>query len=238
MSVLQKLHSAAETESDLALVTLAIAAIFFCMRSCEYLKTPRNEEKRTKLLRVKNFRFFTKSGEMIPQSSSTLTAADCVCVTFENQKNGEKHESVTIHNTDDKVLCPVISWASTVKRILSYPGASCDSPINTYVAGKKNFQFTSNNMIAALRTSVQSMPEANLGFVASEIGTHSIRSGGAMAMCLIKESDFMIKLLGRWKSDSFLKYIRKQIKQLSQHISKRMLTVEHFNHITAAPLQN
>ena len=235
MSVLRKLHSSSSTQSESALATMAIGAIFFCMRSCEYLKTPKNEEKRTKLLKVKNFRFFTETGQLIQHISPELASADCVCVTFENQKNGGKYESVTIHKTEDKVLCPVIAWATTVKRILGYPGESDQSPINTYITGNNKFQFSSSNMIAALRTTVENMPEANLGFVAKEIGTHSIRSGGAMAMCLIKESDFMIKLLGRWKSDSFLKYIRKQIKQLSQHISKRMLAVEHFNHITAAP---
>ena len=45
MSVLRKLHEAATTASDKALATLAIGAIFFCMHLCEYLKTPKHEEK-------------------------------------------------------------------------------------------------------------------------------------------------------------------------------------------------
>jgi hypothetical protein len=75
------------------------------------------------------------------------------------------------------------------------------------------------------------MDEIQLGFQANEIGTHSIRSGGAMAMKLSGAEDSTIRLIGRWKSDSFLKYIRKQIQQFSSNISSRMLDHEHFTHI-------
>ena len=75
------------------------------------------------------------------------------------------------------------------------------------------------------------MDSKTLGFEAHKIGTHSIRSGGAMAMKLSGAEDSTIMLIGHWKSDSFLKYIRKQILQFSSHILRRMLAHEHFTHI-------
>ena len=35
---------------------------------------------------------------------------------------------------------------------------------------------------------------------------------------------FMIMLIGRWSSDAFMRYIRKQIKEFSQDVSQKMIT--------------
>jgi len=46
---------------------------------------------------------------------------------------------------------------------------------------------------------------------------------GAMAMYLNGVPVFTIMLIGRWKSDGVLRYIRKQVLQLSNGVSTRML---------------
>ena len=38
----------------------------------------------------------------------------------------------------------------------------------------------------------------------------------------------LIMLIGRWSSDAFLRYIRKQVEQFSQHVAKQMLTFRSF----------
>ena len=75
------------------------------------------------------------------------------------------------------------------------------------------------------------MPDFNLGFDSKEVGTHSIRSVGAMALCLAEVETYMVKIIGRWKSDCFMKYIRKQIQQFTSGITERMIQREHFNHV-------
>lgn len=67
-----------------------------------------------------------------------------------------------------------------------------------------------------------------LGFHASDIGLHSARSGAAMAMYLAGVPVYTIMLLGRWSSDAFLRYIRKQVKEFSDGVSSKMLTSEDF----------
>jgi hypothetical protein len=42
------------TETDKTIVLLSIGAAFFAMRSCEYSQVPRREQKRTKLLCLRN----------------------------------------------------------------------------------------------------------------------------------------------------------------------------------------
>jgi hypothetical protein len=63
---------------------------------------------------------------------------------------------------------------------------------------------------------------------------YSIRSGAAMAMYLDDIQITTIKLLGCWKSDAFLSYIRKQVEQFSTDISARMLLHENFTHVPLA----
>jgi hypothetical protein len=79
-----------------------------------------------------------------------------------------------------------------------------------------------------LRLAATAVGPASLGFTAKEIGLHSARSGAAMAMYLAHIPVFTIMLLGRWSSDAFLRYIRKQVKEFSNGISTKMITKEHF----------
>jgi hypothetical protein len=73
--------------------------------------------------------------------------------------------------------------------------------------------------------------EACPGIAKHELGTHSIRSGTAMAMYLGECPVYTIMLIGRWSSDAFLWYIRKQVMKFSRNVSKRMLTFQTFQHI-------
>ena len=200
------------------------------MRSCKYSKVPDWKDKRTSLLCLRNFRFFKDNKEITNNPSITHTA-DCVSITFELQKNQEKHETVTQDRNEDSLLCPVKAWAKVFNRVSKYKHSTSNTPINILQKDNKLYQITSKDNINFLRKTVRSMTDIDLGFEPNEIGTHSIRSGGAMAMKLANISDSTIRLIGRWKSDSFLKYIRIQIKQFSSQLSSRMLEHEHFTHI-------
>jgi hypothetical protein len=55
-----------------------------------------------------------------------------------------------------------------------------------------------------------------------------------MAMYLAAVPNFTIMLLGRWSSDAFLRYIRKQVKEFSSRISEKMIQNENFFTIPSA----
>ena len=78
---------------------------------------------------------------------------------------------------------------------------------NSFIINKKTYYITTNtNITKSLHSTVDStMTDFNLGlFESSEIGTHSICSGGAMAFFLLssKVVVFMVMIIGRWKSNS------------------------------------
>jgi hypothetical protein len=83
----------------------------------------------------------------------------------------------------------------------------------------------------AIRNAVGAISETRLGIKKEDVGTHLIRSGAAMAMYLGECPVFMIMLIGRWSSDAFLKYIRKQVMDFSQNVAKRMLACQNFRRI-------
>jgi hypothetical protein len=94
--------------------------------------------------------------------------------------------------------------------------------------------FTGTELLKKLRLAATAVGPDTLGFTAKEIGLHSSRSGAAMAMYLADISVFTIMLLGRWSSDAFLRYIRKQVKEFSNDVSSKMITKESFFTIPSA----
>jgi len=123
----------ASSHWDKAVSWLLIGAIFFAMRSCEYLeRNTKEENRRKKILRLKNIAF-KKNGGMVQHNDPHLAYSDLVIVTFEFQKNTKRDVQVPVHmfRTDDSVLNPVKAFAETVTRVWSYPGSTEDTKICT-----------------------------------------------------------------------------------------------------------
>ena len=80
-----------------------------------------------------------------------------------------------------------------------------------------------DDLLRCFRSVADTLGEDKLGYKSSEIGTHSMQSGAAMAMFLDNTPVFLIMLVGRWSSDAFLKYIRKQVLETCKGISSRMI---------------
>jgi hypothetical protein len=195
------------------------------MRSCEYLNV--RGTRRTKILSLKNIRFFKNKREL-HHHNPKLSEADTVSITFEYQKKDTKNDTITQHKSTDTLLCPVKIWAKIVKRIVNYPNTNPNTQVNTYFDNGKHYLITGSMLLKQLRRATSALGKDTLGFSADEIGLHSARSGAAMAMYLAKVPVFTIMLIGRWSSDAFLLYIRKQVQDFSKDISSKMIMNEHF----------
>ena len=224
-----KLYSNSKDPHAVAISQLIVGAFFFAMRSCEYSKTTSpTESKRTKIVSIGDIRFFRKS-KLVHHNDHTLIDADIVSITFRSQKNGEKNQTISIHKTNDLELCPVKIWASIVTRIRSYKIASDSSPVNCYLSHQGQIiQITSNQIRTKLRAAAASIGEDTLGFRIEDIGCHSLRSGSAMSMYLAKVPTTTIQLIGRWKSDAFIRYIREQVDCFTENVSAKMITIQNF----------
>jgi len=222
-----KLYFHQATPVDVCLGPLAILAFFFAMRSCEYLTI--TGERRTKLLRVQDLRFFQDRTD-ITHDHTTNHLADIICITFRDQKNGEKDEAITLSRTSDPIMCPVCQGACIVNKILNIPGTNTSSAINTYMSGTQTYTLKAETAIKRVRTLATTLGRDHLGYDPLDIGLHSIRSAAAMAMILSGVPNYMVMLIGRWKSDAFLIYIRKQVAEFTKTVSQKMITTTTFFH--------
>ena len=205
-------------------------AFFYACRSCEYSKV--DGDRKTNCITLGNIRFFVGTREL-HQDDPDLDKADSVQITFTLQKNNIKYESITQFRTDDNDgLCPVARWARLVRRMRSHPGCNDTTPVyKCYDYERKQWvKVTAKMITTALRIAAIRIGERNLGFKAVDLGTHSIRSGAAMAMYLTDTPVYTIMLIGRWSSDAFLHYIRTQVQGFARGVSRRMVMAEDFFH--------
>jgi hypothetical protein len=215
---------------------LFIGAFFFAMRSYEYLQV--SGQRKTKILALKNIRFFIRNRN-VKHTHPSLHRADTVSITFEHQKHDIKNDIVTHHRTNDPILRPVKIWCKIVRRLISYKSSNPETTVNTYIFddGTK-LLFTGTQLLKRLCLAAKMLGPDNLGFSTNQIGLHSVRSGIAMAMYLAGVPVFTIMLLGRWSSDAFLRYIRKQVKEFSTGISQKIIINEHFFHVPIASIDD
>ncbi|GKY93514.1 hypothetical protein MPSEU_000318800 [Mayamaea pseudoterrestris] len=91
--------------------------------------------------------------------------------------------------------------------------------------------------LAFLRDFISFNNPESIGLSVDTIGLHSIRASAAMAMYMSGVPITTIQLQGRWRSEAFMEYIRKQVDLFSAGVSKKMLTVTNFNTISATRFQ-
>jgi hypothetical protein len=223
LSVFRAMYHNKFTPHDEAMGQLACGAFFFGMRSCEYLTV--TGLRKTKRLKVKNVRFFKNNIEIIDKYSPLLQYSDTVSITFEFQKNKQKNITVS-QPRSGKEICPVIIWSKILQRILSYKGSSDENPVNTVLIGGKTHHITSEEMLHHIKNTVDNMK--GLGFTGEDVGTHSVRASLAMTLYLSRRPVSTIMLIGRWCSDAFLLYIKRQVQEFSAGVSADMVSQEEF----------
>ena len=237
MLVLRKMMELSKSEWETATSWLLIGAIFFAMRSCEYLETnAREEARRTKILRVRNIQF-VKGGKKISHHDKKLEESDMVMITFEFQKNDQRDTQIHMFKTNDPILNPVKAWARTIQRVLQYPGGREDSKVCCFWSKENGLtDIKADHVRIRLRAVVDIIGEATLGFTKDVIGLHSLRSGGAMAMFLSGTSTIVIRRIGRWSSEAFLEYIREQVEDFTAGVAQKMLTYENFSNLSGGAM--
>ena len=73
------------------------------------------------------------------------------------------------------------------------------------------------------------------GINPEQVGAHSLRAGGALALHLAKTKPHNIRKMGRWKSDAFLSYLHAQIACFSKGLSLLMSLPRTFINVARGP---
>jgi len=208
---------------------LVVGAFFFAMRSCEFVRTPR--QGKTVPLELGNITFRAKHGSEVEKDDPDLVLkAEYVTITFVDQKNGIKRDRRTQRKTGLD-LCPVKAWGRACQRVIQTMGGA-DPKTRIYSIqneDRERVDVSSRRVATMLKnTCTVYGPLRNYGIQPNEIGTRSIRSGAAMALFLKNHSVEKIKILGRWSSDAFLVYIRPQVMEWTNIMAQDMANTGGF----------
>ena len=106
-------------------------------------------------------------------------------------------DTVILKASGDAILCPVCQWAALVCRIIGYPGATVNTPGFAVWLNGCIDHICSQQVVDALRAAVAAIGPDRIGIQPTDIGTHSIRSGSAMAMYLGECPVYVIMMIGR-----------------------------------------
>ena len=206
--------TSAKSPRQIFIAHLIIGAFFFACRSCEYSTTP--SEPRSKILKCGDIRFFNKENSILVNSTIDVEAS-CMSIIFRMQKNLEANEKISNHKSGSD-LCPIKSWKHIINTLQLQHGNIEKMDVNNFKHNIIKNTDVSRSIKAAIRIASKNNPNLD----PSNFSPHSIKCGAALAMYLNKMSVVDIMLQGRWSSDAFLLYIKREILELSSGISSKM----------------
>jgi hypothetical protein len=159
----------------------------------------------------------TKNSENVVQLSSVQFSNDLMSITIPRSKASLFPEVVNIRNQSPSCMCPI----NVTKMFLSRRGDT-EGPLFAHPDGTP-FTYT---YIKRILTTILSF----LGLDLSRYKGHSFRIGAATEAANAGFSDAQIRLMGRWKSDAFKRYIRPTLSVLGQ-----VTTTSHLGGVSPTP---
>jgi hypothetical protein len=192
---------------------------YFLLRPGEYLGPPRPA-----LFRLRDVQFWVGSRALATAtcSDADLLATTFVALTFTQQKNGVRNETIGHGRSGHPHLCPVLALASRVI-MLRTQSATPETTLNAVRAHPAApFQYiTSASLTTRIRAALHLHPDP--AYALADVSIRSTRAGGAMALlCAGVDSD-RIRLVGRWRSDEMYRYLHVQAQPVMTGLSAAML---------------
>jgi len=83
-------------------------------------------------------------------------------------------------------------------------------------------------MVRAVQDAIPLSGDDTTGYKEEDVGSHSLRSGGATALYINGYDTMAIQRAGRWTSDTFLMYIHSQLDVVLRGLLEAMATRTHF----------
>ena len=226
LTVVTQIWTLAHLEATLPARSAAqclVIGFFFLLRPGEYLGKPTHPTGGP-LFRLRDIRLWigSRALDTMRCSDADLMAATFVCLTFREQKNGVRNETIGHGRSGHVHLCPVQCVAERVCA-LRHAGADHDTPLNAFRGhATRPFRYIlASDLTARIRAALLLHPDP--AYTLSDVSVRSTRSGGAMALlCAGVDSD-RIRLIGRWRSDEMYRYLHVQAQPVMTGLAAAML---------------
>ena len=225
-----------------AIGDLVCIAFYYLLRVGEYTKprmVTRNGKKvratRTVQFSAGNIGFWDKDNNAILHDAplEKLLQAHSATLKITNQKNGKMGQTVH-HFCTGKDTSPVKALARRLHHIYKNGGNSDTLLCDYWDENEDDFiSITSTDIRTVVRSTVAFLKLDTKGIDPALVGTHSLRSGGAMALKLHGCDDTTIMKYGRWSSLTFTMYIHTQIAHIAKDVALAMSNPVPFLNIAA-----
>jgi len=210
-------------------VLLIIVAHFFLLRVGECTPSAnRNRKKRTAPLRKQDVRLLRDGRPLNKEAPlDALMTATASTICLENQKNGVKNQTLCHDRSGNSDLCPA---AALVLLMDAMRGMDEATPLGTCRTGDGTRRVSAAGVRAMVRFGASQDNVADEGCDLARIGTHSLRSGGAVRLKLAGADDGLIQKLGRWSGPTCKKHIQPHIGPPAGGIAALMaVPLRHWN---------
>ena len=201
-----------------------VVGFYFLLCPGEYLGRP-TTNVHTSLFRIQDVQFWIGSHALstLTCSADELLASTFVSLTFSNQKNGVRNETIGHGRSGHPHLCPVHCLALRVLAIRASPLAAPDTPLNAFSpAPTLPFRFLlASDLTRRIRAALILSPDP--AYSLADVSVRSTRAGGAMALLCAGIDGDRIRLIGRWRSDEMYRYFHVQAAPVMTGLSAAML---------------
>ena len=211
----QVLDTAHPTEGQLnkSIIDLTVAAFYWLLRPAEYLFVSDEPESRSQAFRLRDVAFVI-DGQVHHAPSAPLNDLNDVnritaaTLTFNDQKNAVRGEQIGHRATNDPDLCPCKALGRIVLHLRQH-NAPPDTPLYTVYANNTTSAIRPAFITNGIRHAAKHL-QPTTGIDPYLLSARSLRPGGATALLCAGVASDAIQLMGRWKSDAMLRYLRVQ----------------------------
>lgn len=229
-------------EKDKAVADLVTVAYYYLLRVGEYTAkgkgTPESGATQTRPFKMKDVAFFamhskTKQLYRLPPTASDWDIMNAASATLklDNQKNGWKDVCINHEHNLDDINCGVRALGRRYCHIRKHTNDPT-TPIFTYFVDGNGVHVINKDIREAVKLAATALDyEGTRGTPIKLINTHSLRIGGACALALGGFTDTQIMKMGRWRSGAFREYVRENLSNYAEGMSKAMKKCHYFVNI-------
>lgn len=218
LHILRHAHGPTGTDSSRIHADLIVVAFYFLLRPGEYTGTSAVDQPF--LLQDVRLHLGPRALDTLTSPLAELQAATAVSYTLTRQKNGVGNETLNHGRANHPLCCPVRASI----RLLVYHRLHRSlgtTPLASYLRNNRRVRVLSTDVTAILKSAAAATFHIT-GLQASEISARSLRAGGAMALLCAGVNCNVIQMLGRWHSDSMIRYLHVQAQPITNRLSTRM----------------
>jgi len=201
---------------------LAVLAYFFLCRTGEYAKGNATEDVPFRFCDVFLSTPIRTNIRASDASLHDVNQAVAVLLEFTEQKNSVKGERIGHIANGHSILCPVQAAKEILRPLVQHTAPPETSLHELFTEAGSHGHVNSSVLTGFLRAAAARVQHIT-GIPPDKITAYSLRSGGATALLCSGADAVIIQLVGRWRSDAMLRYLRVQANNITNDHSQAML---------------